>query len=140
MSSYKYTKMSTMSAIAISSGYLRRQPLPRLGYSSCGRDSIGGCTVLLISDSWGFRSISRSDSSDSSRKYSLRTVNKKDINPFNNLTVHISPLTISRLYSPSQCPAWPVFPSLHTKTGEFGSKSYTTSVLGLLHIFKASTI
>ena len=56
------------------------------------------------------------------------------------MTVHISPLTVSRLYSPSQCPAWPIFPSLYTRTGEFSDKLYTTSVLGPLHIFKASTI
>ena len=40
-----------MSAMAVSLKYLRRQPLPHLGYSSCGQDSIGGCAVLLVLDS-----------------------------------------------------------------------------------------
>ena len=40
-----------MPAIAISLGYLYRQPLLYLGYSSCGQDSIGGCAVLLVLDS-----------------------------------------------------------------------------------------
>ena len=43
--------MSTMSAMAISSKYLHRQPLPHLGCGSCSGGSIGGCAVLLVSDS-----------------------------------------------------------------------------------------
>ncbi len=73
-------------------------------------------------------------------KYNFTTVDWKNIGPFGSLTVYISPLTVSRLYSLSQCPAWPIFPSLYIKTGEFSGKSYTISVLGLLHIFRVSTI
>ena len=74
MSSYRYTEMSAVSAMAISLGYLRGWPLPHLGCSSCSRDSIGGCAVLLISESRGFGSISRSDSSDFNCRYGLMTI------------------------------------------------------------------
>ena len=67
--------MSTVSAIAISLGYLCRRPLPHLGYSSCGKDSIGSYAVLLILESRGFKSISRLDLSDSNCRYDLMTVN-----------------------------------------------------------------
>ena len=76
-----------MSAIAISLGYLCRRPLPYLGYSSYGQDFIGNSTVLLILDSWGFKSVSRSDLSNLDRKYGLTTVNQKDIGLLSNLTV-----------------------------------------------------
>ena len=93
--------MSAVSAIAISLEYLRRRPLPHLGCNSYSRDSIGSYVVLSISEFKGFRSISESDSSDSNYKYGLTTINQKDIGPLNNLTIYVSPLTISRLYSPS---------------------------------------
>jgi hypothetical protein len=46
------------------------------------------------------------------------TVDRKGVSLLSNMTVHVSPSTVSRLYSPSQCPA-----SLYTKTGEFGGRS-----------------
>jgi hypothetical protein len=81
--------------------------------------------------------ISGSDLVDSSHRYSLTTVDRKDVGPLSSLTVHVSPSTVSRLYGLSQCPAWPVFPSLYTKTGEFGSRLWTAFVLGLLRMFNA---
>jgi hypothetical protein len=60
-----------MSAIAVSSGYLRKQPLFYLGNSSCsnyGRDFSDNCIAFSILDSWGFWSIVGSDSIDSSYK------------------------------------------------------------------------
>jgi hypothetical protein len=66
--------------------------------------------------------ISRSDLVDSGCRYGLTTVDQKDVDLLGNLTVHVSSLTVSRLYGLSQCPAWPVFSSLYTKTDEFGSR------------------
>jgi hypothetical protein len=100
--------MSAVSAITVSSGYLRGRPLPRLGNSSCGscsRDSSDNYVVLSISDSWGFGSIVGSDSIDSGCRYGLTTVDRQDIGPLGNLTVHVSPSIVSRSYSPSQYPA-----------------------------------
>ena len=48
MSFYKYTEMSAVSAIAVSSKYLHEQLLPYLGCGSCGENSTGGCVVLLV--------------------------------------------------------------------------------------------
>jgi hypothetical protein len=82
-------------------------------------------------------SIFGSDSVDSGCRYGLTIVDRKDVGPLGSLIVHVSPLTVSRLYGPSQCPAWPIFPSLHTKTGEFGSRSWTVSVFGLFRMLNA---
>jgi hypothetical protein len=122
MSFYRYTEMSAVSVIAVSSEYLYRQPLFCLGCDSCGQGSTDGCTVLLTLDSWGFRSISRSDSVNSDCRYSLTTVDWKDIGLLGNLTVYVSSLTVNRLYSLSQCLAWSVFSSLYTKTDEFDDR------------------
>jgi hypothetical protein len=110
--------MSAVSVIAVSSGYLYRQPLPCLGCDSCSQSSTDSCTVLSTLDSWGFRSISRLDLVDSDCRYSLTTVVWKDVDPLDSLTVHVSPLTVNRLYGLSQCLA-----SLYTKTDEFGNRS-----------------
>ena len=83
-----------MSTIAVSIGYLRRRPLPCLG----------GCsTVILILGFWGLdlvsglisSSILVSISVDSCCRYSLMTIDQKDIGLLGNLTVYISPLTIN---------------------------------------------
>jgi hypothetical protein len=66
--------------------------------------------------------ISRSDLVDSGCRYSLTTVDQKDIGLLGNLTVYVSPSTVSRLYSLSQCLAWSVFLSLYTKTDKFGDR------------------
>ena len=91
--------MSAVSAMVMSSGYLHGRFLPHLGCGSCSRDSTGGCAVLLILESKGFGSILGSDLSNSNHRYGLTTIDQKDVNPFNNLTIHVSLLTISRLYS-----------------------------------------
>ena len=67
------------------------------------------------------------------------TIDRKGVGLLGSLTVYISPLAVSSLYSLSQCPACPVFPFLYTKTGNFGGRLYTVSVLGPFHIFRAST-
>ena len=43
--------MSTVSTMAVSSGYLCGRPLPCLGCGSCGGDSTNGCAVLSVLDS-----------------------------------------------------------------------------------------
>ena len=88
-----------MSAIAVSSGYLRGWPLPYLSCGSCGGGFIGSCTVLSVLNSVGFRLISGLDFYNFNYKYGLITVDWKDINLLSNLTVYFSPLTVNRLYS-----------------------------------------
>ena len=74
MSFYKYTKMSTLSAMAVSLRYLYKRPLLYLGCGNYGEDFIGSCTVLLILEFRGFRLISRSGLSNSNCRYSLMTI------------------------------------------------------------------
>ena len=50
ISSCKHTKISTVSAIAISLKYLYRRPLPYLGCNSCCKGSTGSYLVLLVLD------------------------------------------------------------------------------------------
>ena len=66
-----------MSAIALSLGYLRRRPLPYLGYSSYSRDFTGNCAVLSILESRSFKLIFGLDLSNSNCKYSLTTIDQK---------------------------------------------------------------
>ena len=66
--------MSTVSTMAINSGYLYRRPLPYLGYSSYSKDFKGNCAVLLMLESRGFGLISGLDLSDSNYRYSLTTI------------------------------------------------------------------
>ena len=114
-----------MSAIAVSIGCLRGRPLPRLGgcgivpsiSGSWGLDSVSGSisglwwfgSVVSISGSWGLESISGSISGsisvDSCCRYSFITIDRKGVGLLGNLTVHVSPSTVSRSYGPSQCPA-----------------------------------
>jgi hypothetical protein len=55
-----------------------------------------------------------------------------------SLTVHVSSLTVSKLYSLSQYPAYSVFPSLYIKIDEFRDRLCTASVLDLFYIFRVS--
>jgi hypothetical protein len=52
--------------------------------------------------------------------------------------VQVSPLTVSSVNGPSQCPGWPVFPSLHTRTSEFRGRSWISLVRGPLRVHRAS--
>ena len=85
--------------MAISLGYLYRRSLPYLGCSSYSKDFTGNYAVLLILKSRSFRSISKLNLSNSNYRYGLITVDQKDVSLLSNLTVYISPLIVSRLYS-----------------------------------------
>ena len=50
---------------------------------------------------YSFGSFSRLDLVGSGYRYGLTTVDRKDVGPLSNLTVYVSPLTVSRLCSPS---------------------------------------
>jgi hypothetical protein len=96
----------------MSTRYLHRRPLPRLG--GCG-------VVVSISGSWGlgsasvsgsvlglwFRSvpgsvsgvISGSISVSSCYKYGFTAVDRNGVGPLGSLTIHVSPSIVSKLYS-----------------------------------------
>jgi hypothetical protein len=146
----------------MSTRYLHRRPLPRLGgygvvvsiLGSWGLDSasMSGLVSGSISGLRWFGSvpgsvsdaisgaISGSISVSSCYKYGFTAVDRNGVGPLGSLTIYVSPSTISKLYSLSQYPAWPVFPSLYTKIGELGSRLYIALVLGLFRIFRASVI
>ena len=103
-----------MSIIAISIRYLRGQPLSCLGgYSSAllilGLDLCLGLILVLIIGlglvGLVLSLISGLISVDSCCKYGFITVHRKDVVPLGSLTVYISPLTVSKLYGLSHCPA-----------------------------------
>ena len=68
--------------------------------------------------SFGCGSVMGSIVACSVHRYGFTTIERKGVGPLLSWIVQVSPSTISSVNGLSQCPSWPVLPSLYTRTGE----------------------